>query len=113
MALPLGPLYNTAENSIGRSRSLAQDMVIGRKGRYAEEDEKTINDFIQAGVLRMSSVFSKALRLPKKLDLRRTLLLKSVCHIGIHVIFSSMYNVLHQRTRGRSVRPNPHGRKLA
>ena len=43
------------------------------------------------------------LRLPKKLDLRRTPLLKSVRHIGIHVIFSSMYNVLHQRTLGRSV----------
>ena len=33
-----------------------------------------------------------------------TPLLKSVRHVGIHVIFSSMYNVLHQRTLGRSVK---------
>ena len=41
--------------------------------------------------------------MPKKVDLQRTPLLKSVCHVGIHVIFSSMYNVLHQTTLGRSV----------
>ena len=38
----------------GRSRSLAQDMVIWDKGRYTGEDEKTIKYFTQVGVLRMS-----------------------------------------------------------
>ena len=58
--------------------------------------------FYQVGVPRRSSFLSKALRLPKKLDLRRTPLLKRVRHVGIHVIFSSMYNVLHQWTLDRS-----------
>ena len=78
-------------------------MVIWGKGRYAREDEKTIKFSIHVGVLRWSSFMSKALRLPKELDLRRTPLLESIRHVGIHVIFSSMYNVLHQRTLGSSV----------
>ena len=59
----------------------------------------------RVGVLRRSSFLSEALRLPEKLDLHRTPLLKSVRHVGILVIFSSMYNVLHQRTLGCSVNP--------
>ena len=85
----------------GGERSLAQDMVIWGKGRYAGEDEKIIKYFIQVGVLRRSSF--KALRSPLKIDMQRTPFLKSVCHVGIHVIFSSMYNVLHPRTIGCSV----------
>ncbi len=100
---PVGLLYTMVEKCTWRSRVLAQDMVIWGEGWYAGEDEKTIKYFIQVGVLRRSSFLSEALRLPKKLDLRRTPLLKSVRHVGIHVIFSSMYNVLHQRTLGRSV----------
>ena len=70
-----------------RSRSLAQDMVIWGKGRYAGEDVNTIKYYIQVGVMWRSSFLSEALRLPKKLDLRRTPLLKSVRHVGSHVIF--------------------------
>ena len=43
----------------------------------------------QVGVLWRSSFLFEALRLPKKLDLQRTPLLENVCHVGIHVIFSS------------------------
>ena len=64
------------------------------EGWYAGEDEMTINYCIQVGVLR---------RLPKKLDLQRTPLQKKCRHVGIHVIFSSMYYVLHQRALGRIV----------
>ena len=79
-------------------------MVIGGKGRFAREDEKTIKYFIQVGVIWRSSLLFEALRLPKKLDLWSTPLLESVLHVGIHVIFSSMSNiVLHQKTLGRSV----------
>ena len=51
----------------------------------------------------MSSFLSEALRLPKKLDLQRTPLLEGVHHVGIHVIFASMTNVLHQQTLAHSV----------
>ena len=85
-------------------------MVIWGKGRYAGEDDKTINYFIQVGVLQRSSFLSKALRLPKKLDLQRTPFLKSVRHVDIHVICSSMYNVLHQRTLDHNV--NHHRRRV-
>ena len=100
--IDLRPLYTTVEKCIARSRVLAQVMVIWGKGWYAGEDGKPIKYFIQVGVLRGSSFLSKALRLPKKLDLRRSPLLKSVRHDGIHVIFSSMNKVLHQRTLGCS-----------
>ena len=98
-----GPLYTTVEKSTDRSRILAQDVVICGKGWYAREDEKTINYFTQVGVLRMSSFLSKALKMPKKLDLRRTPPSNKCRRVGNHVIFSSMYKVLHQRTHGRSV----------
>ena len=81
------PVYNTVEKCTGRWRALAQDMVIWGKGCCAGEDERTIKYFIQVGGLRRSSLLSKALRLSKKLDLRRTPLLGSVRHVGIHVIF--------------------------
>ena len=64
-----------------------------------EKMNKQWKYYIQVGFLRRSSFLSKASRLPKKLDLRRTPFLESVRHVGIHVIFSSMYNVLHHRTR--------------
>ena len=99
----LGPVYSTVEKCTGRSGSLAQDMVIWGKGWSVGEDEKTVKYFTQVGVLRRSSVLSEALRLPKKPNLQKTPLLKSVCHADIHVIFSSMYNVLHRRTLGYSV----------
>ena len=83
----LGPFYTMVEKSIGRSKNLARDMVIWGEGWYAEEDEKRINYFIQVGVLRSQSFLYEALRLPKKLDLRRTPLQKKCYHVGNHVIF--------------------------
>ena len=56
--------------------------------------------FIQVGALRRPSYLSEALRLPKKLDLQRTPLQKKCRHVGNHVIFPSIYKVLHQRTLG-------------
>ena len=99
----IGPVYTTVEKCTGRSKALAQDIVIWGKGWYVGEDKKIIKYFIQVGVLQRSSFLSEALRLPKKLGLRRTPLLESVHHVGIHVIFSSMSNVLHHWTLGRSV----------
>ena len=99
----LEPFYTTVEKCTGRSRVWAQDTVICGKGWYAGEDEKTIIYFIQVGVLWRIGFLSRALRLPKKLDLQRTPLLENVRHVGIHVIFSSMCNALHQRTLDRSV----------
>ena len=104
------PLYTTVENCTGRSRVLAQYMVVWGKGWYAWEDDKTIKHFIQVGVLWRSIFLSEALRLPKEIDLRRTPLLKSIRQVGIHVIFSFMYKVLHQMTLGRSV--NHHQTRL-
>ena len=37
-----GPIYTTVEKCSGRSRSLAQNMVLWSKGRYAREVEKKI-----------------------------------------------------------------------
>ena len=51
----------------------------------------------------MSSFLSEALRLPKKLDLRRPTLQKKVSPHWHPCHFLSMYNILHQRTLGRSV----------
>jgi len=71
--------------------------------RQAGEDEKTIKN---ASIFNWSwsspeakfNSYPWVLRSPKKLDLQRTPLPKSVRHIGSHVIFSSMYKVLHRRT---------------
>ena len=100
--LHLGPVYITLEKCIWRSRSLAQYMVIGGKEDMPEKMKRQSKYVIKIAILRMSSFLSEALRLPKKPDLRRTPLLKSVRQVGIHDIFSSMYNVLHQRTLGCS-----------
>ena len=48
------------------------------------------------GVLQWPSFLSESLRLPKKLDLRRTSLAKKCWHVGNHVNFSSMFELLHQ-----------------
>ena len=72
-----GPVYTTVEKCTGRSRALAQYMVIWGKGWYAGEDERQLKCSIQVGVLRRSDFLSKALRSPKKLDLRKTPLLES------------------------------------
>ena len=63
-----------------------------------EKMNETIKCFIQVGVLWRSSFLSEALRLPKKHVLWRTPFLKSIHQVGVHVTFSSMYKVLHQRT---------------
>ena len=57
----------------------------------------------KVGVLRRPRFLFKALRLPKKLDLRRTLIQKKCRRIGNLVNFSSIYQILHQKTLGRSV----------
>ena len=78
----LGPVYTTVKKCTGKSYY----MFIWGKGWYAGGDEKTIKYFIQVGVFWRSSLLSEALRLSKKLDLRRTSLLESVRHVGIDVI---------------------------
>ena len=80
-----GPFFVAVEKCTGQSRASAQDMVIWAKGWYAGEDDKTIKYFIRVGVLQVKFFLSEAFRLPKKLDLRRNLLLESVRHIDIHV----------------------------
>ena len=54
---------------------------------YGGQGGKTIKSIPQVGVLRRPSFLSEGLRLPKKLDLWRTLLAKKCCHVGRHVIF--------------------------
>jgi hypothetical protein len=44
----------------------------------------------QLGVLRRSTFKFKGWRLAKRLDLRRTPLIKKCCHVDIHLMFSSM-----------------------
>ena len=50
-----------------------------------EKMNKIILFKLELSGVRMSSFFSEALRLPKKLDLHRTPLSESIHHVGIHV----------------------------
>jgi len=84
-----GPLYTTVEKCTGRSRSSAQGMA--RDG-MAEKRKGQLKIYIYLRwVLQRLSFLSQGLRLPKKLDLRRTSLQKKVsprwqpCHFFIHV----------------------------
>ena len=59
--------------------------------------------FTQVGVLWRPSFLPKALRLPKKLDLRRTPLQKSVAMLAAMSFFHPCTKFLHQRTLDCSV----------
>ena len=103
----LGPLYTTVEKSTGRSRILAQNMVgYFRRGWYVGEDEKTIKYFTEVRDLQRPSFLFEALRLPKKLDLRRTPLLKSIATLATMSFYhpctklaTKGHSVNHHRTR--------------
>ena len=86
---PRSLLYTMVEKCTRRSRVLAQDMVLcGNVGDgMPEKMKRQYKYFIQVVGLRRSRFLAEAVRLPKKLDLRRIPLQKSVCHVGIHVIF--------------------------
>ena len=57
------------------------------------------------GVLWRPSFLFEDLKLPKKLDLRRTALTKSLVMLIAMSFFHSMLEVLHYRILGRSVNP--------
>ena len=60
----------------------------------ANKMENLLNKIPQVGVIQRPSFLSKGLRLPKKLDLQRTHLVKSVVRLATMPIFSSMLEVL-------------------
>ena len=62
-----------------------------RDGR-PEKMKRQLNYFIHVGVLKRPSFLSEVVRLPKKLDLRKTPFLKECRNVGNHVVFSSMYS---------------------
>ena len=91
-----GEVHRSVKNFSPKHGYLRQRMVCRRRW----EDNKL---FSQVGVLWRSSLLSEALRLPKKLDLRRTPPSRKCRHVGNHVSFSYMYKVLHQMTLGCNV----------
>ena len=80
------------------SRVLTQDIVYLRQGMVRRRKWEDNKIFYSSSSSPEVKFIVRGFEDAQETWLRRTPLLKSVCHIGILVIFSSMYNGLHQRT---------------
>ena len=95
--------YGGQVHRLVKSFSPWHGLFEAREG-YAGEDEKIIQIFYSIGVLwRCQVSCMKLWGCPRNLTSGESPLLESVSHVGIHAIFSTMYNVLHRRTLGCSV----------